>query len=184
MLSFNQDCVTYRSMPFWCPANPLGDPFGGPVMEKVDSLEIAKLLAWAANEGYIEMTSAHDDDLVPWDPEHPEDDLDPNSAVSQKLRAIKETLDGAGLAFNVITCSLHGNKLFRDGGLCNPSAEIRRLARLKVERTLRIGAFLGARHYVYWVARDGFEVPVITEWEHVYDWLAEGLNHVYDYIQE
>ena len=74
--------------------------------------------------------------------------------------------------------------MFRDGGLCNPDPEIRRLATLKVERTLRIGQFFGAKYYIYWVARDGFEVPVITQWDKVYDWLADGLNHVTDYIRE
>lgn len=180
---YNQGCVTQRSMPFWCVANPLSDPFGPAVMPKIDSLDTAKLLAEAAQEGLIEMTAFHDDDLVPWDPTHPEDDLDPSSAVYQKLHAIKAVLDDAGLVVNTATCSLHGNPLFRDGGLTNPDPEIRKLAALKVERTLRIGTFLGARHYVYWVARDGFEVPAATEWAHVYDWLAEGLNHVTDYIE-
>lgn len=170
-------------MPFWCVASPLSDPFGGDVMEVMDSLEVAKILAWACESGYIEATSAHDDDLVPWDPAHLEDDLDPSSAVYAKLHAIKDVLDKAGLSVNAVTCSLHGNPIFRNGGLCNPDPEIRRLATLKVERTLRIGQLLGAKHFVYWVARDGFEVPVITEWEQVYEWLAEGLNHVYDYIQ-
>ena len=90
---FNIDPVTLRSMPFWCVGNPLGDPFGGPVLPKIDSLDVAKLLAGAAKEGLIECTSFHDDDLVPWDPAHLEDDLDPKSAVYAKLREIKKVLD-------------------------------------------------------------------------------------------
>ena len=70
---FNIDPVTLRSMPFWCVGNPLGDPFGGQVLPKIDSLEVAMLLADAAKDGLIEGTSFHDDDLVPWDPEHLED---------------------------------------------------------------------------------------------------------------
>ncbi len=182
-MSYNQDCVTLRSMPFWCVGNPLSDPFGGAVLDKIDSLEVAKIIAWAADAGYIEATSYHDDDLVPWDPANPEDDLDTNGAVHRKLCAIKTILDAAGVSVNASICSLHGHKMFRDGGLCNPDPEVRRLARLKVERTLRIGRFFGAKYYVYWVARDGFEVPSITQWDQVYDWLAEGLNHVYDYIR-
>ena len=76
---FDRYCVTARSMPFWCVQNPLGDPFGGPVQPKQDSLVTAKMLAKACKAGLIEMTSYHDDDLVPWDPAHPEDDLDPKS---------------------------------------------------------------------------------------------------------
>jgi len=182
-MDFNKDCVTKRSMPFWCVGSPLSDPFGGAVMQRLDSLEIAKIIAWAGKQGYVEATSYHDDDLVPWDPANPEDDLDPQSATWKKLRAIKAVLDDAGVEIHASICSLHGNPMFRNGGLCNPDPEIRRFARLKVERTLRIGQFFGAKYYIYWVARDGFEVPVITEWEKVYDWLAEGLNHVYDYIK-
>ena len=179
-----KSCVTMRSMPFWCVGNPLSDPFGGSVMQKIDSTEVAVLLAEAAKEGLIEATSFHDDDLVPWDPANLEDDLDAKSATYKKLRVLKKTLDSAGIKVNAATCSLHGHPLFRDGGLCNPDAKIRALAAAKVKRTLRIGAFLGAKHYIYWVARDGFEVPVITQWDKVYDWLAEGLDTVTDYIAE
>ena len=181
---YNKGCVTQRSMPFWCVGSPLADPFGGGVMEKLDSLEIAKIIAWAGKKGYIEATSYHDDDLVPWDPAHPEDDLDPASPVYKRLRELKAIFDEAGLEVNSSICNLHGHSMFRNGGLCNPDKEIRLLAQKKVERTLRIGQFFGAKYFVYWVARDGFEVPVITKWAKVYDYLAEGLNHVTDYIRE
>lgn len=182
--AYNIKPVTLRSMPFWCVANPLSDPFGGPVLPDIDSLDTARLLAEAAEKGYIEATSFHDDDLVPWDPKNPEDDLDPKSETYAKLRAIKTVLNDAGLKVHMATCSLHGNKIFRRGGLTNPDPKIRALAHKKVERTLRIGAFFGAQYYTYWVARDGFEVPVNVSWDKVYSWLAEGLNGVYDYIKE
>lgn len=175
--------VTFRSMPFWCVGNPLSDPFGGSVLPKIDSLEVARILAEAAQEGLIEMTSFHDDDLVAWDPKNPEDDLDPNSETSKKLKAIKKILDDAGLKINMATCGLHGNSLFRDGGLTNPDPKIRKIARKKVERTIRIGAFFGAKYLTYWVARDGFEVPVAVDWKNVYSWLADALNGAYDYIK-
>jgi xylose isomerase len=181
--AFNIDPVTLRSMPFWCVGNPLSDPFGGAVLPRIDSVQVAKLLAEAAGEGLIEGTSFHDDDLVPWNPDALEDDLDPKSDVYARLRTIKEILGRAGLYINTATCSLHGNSLFRNGGLTNPDPKIRALARKKVQRTLRIGALLGAKYYTYWVARDGFEVPVTVDWKHVYSWLAEGLDGVYDYIK-
>ena len=111
---FDSDCVNMRSMPFWCVANPLSDPFGGPVLEKIDSAQTARLLAEAKKEGQIEATGFHDDDLVPWDPEHPEDDLDPKSAVYAKLHEIKDILDQAGVVMNSAVCSLHGNRIFRN----------------------------------------------------------------------
>lgn len=183
-MKLKKSCVTQRSMPFWCVGSPLSDPFGGAVMQRIDSLEVAGLIAEAVREGLVEATSYHDDDLVPWDPQNTEDDLDKNSEVYKKIRKIKAILDAAGVEVNASICSLHGHSMFRDGGLCNPDPKIRKLAAKKVERTLRIGKVLGAKHYVYWVARDGFEVPAITKWDQVYDWLAEGLNHVTDYIRE
>lgn len=181
--AFNQGPVTLRSMPFWCVGNPLSDPFGGKVLSSISSVETAEILCWAAGEGLIEATSFHDDDLVPWDPKHPEDDLDKNSEVYATLRKIKGMLDKAGLSVNTATCSLHGNPMFRNGGLTNPDPRLRAIARKKVERTIRIGNFFGAKYYTYWVARDGFEVPISVKWDEVYDWLAEGLNHVHDYIK-
>ncbi len=175
--------VTLRSMPFWCVANPLGDPFGGKVLPPIESVQVADLLAEAARAGLIEATSFHDDDLVPWNPEKPDDDLDAQSGTSQILEEVKRRLDQAGLRVNTATCSLHGHALFRRGGLTNPDKAIRRLARLKVERTLRIGSRLGARYFTYWVARDGFEVYAATDWTRVYRWLADGLDHVVEYIK-
>ena len=70
--------------------------FGGPVQPKLDSLEVAQIIADAKTEGLIEMTSYHDDDLVPWDPEHPEDDLDPKSAAcSVRHRCLDRDLPGS-----------------------------------------------------------------------------------------
>ena len=180
---FNTGPVALRSMPFWCVANPLADPFGGRVLSPLESPKVAEILASAAAEGLIEATSFHDDDLVPWDPENPDDDLDADSQAVKTLREVKRILDKAGLAINTATCSLHGHPIFRRGGVANPDPKIRALARKKVERTIRIGAMFGARYFTYWVARDGFEVPLTVDWNHVYDWLAEGLDHVYDYIR-
>lgn len=183
-MDWKNSCVSALSMPFWCVANGLADPFGGQVMPAADSLEVAGLLARAAGEGLITMTSFHDDDLVPWDMEAPEDDLDPASETYHKLRRIKALLDEAGITVNTVTCNLHGNRIFRNGGLANPDPQIRLLARKKVERMIRIGALFGSKHYTYWVARDGFEVPVCTDWQNVYNWIAEGLDHALDYIRE
>ena len=179
---YNVGPVTLRSMPFWCVGNPLGDPFGEIAIDRIDSEEVAKILADAAEEGLIEATSFHDDDLVDWDPKNPEDDLDPKSETYKKLRRIRSTLRKAGIRINMATCALHVNKIFQKGGLTNPDPKLRELARKKVERTLRIGNFFGAKYYTYWVARDGFEVPVTVDWNNVYTWLADGLNAVTDYI--
>lgn len=172
------------SMPFWCVSNPVGDPFGSAVMDRITSLEVCDLLCKAREEKLIELTSAHDDDLVAWDPKHLEDDLDPASPASRTLKAIKEKLDAAELKVAMITCSLHSNPLFRNGGLTNPNPEIRLLAARKVMRTVRIGNSLGAEYLTYWVARDGFECQFSVPWERNFHYLIEGLNLAERYVKE
>jgi len=181
---FGMGPCTARSMPFWCVGNPLSDPFGGAVLERIDSIKVAEIICWAAEQNLIEATSFHDDDLVPWDMANPEDDVDRNSTAYATLQKIKGMLRRSKLFVNTATCSLHGSSIFRNGGLANPDARIRDLARLKVERTIRIGNMLGARYLTYWVARDGFEVAVKVPWKNVFDWLAAALDHSYDYIKQ
>jgi xylose isomerase len=167
-------------MPFW-PIQYSGvDPFGGPILESIDSLETANLICWGAEQGLLEQTSAHDDDLVPWDPVHPDDDLDEKGPVHERIMAIRQKLDQFGVNFHAITCSLHGHPMFRRGGLTNPNEHVREAAKLKVRRTMRIGNKLGAKRIIYWVARDGYEV-LITVPPQSYIWLKQGLNDVTDY---
>jgi xylose isomerase len=172
------------SMPFWCVANPVGDPFGRAIMDRIPSVEVADLLCKAREEKLIDFTSAHDDDLVAWDPHHLEDDQDPSSQASKTLKTIKEKADAAELKFAMITCSLHENPLFRNGGLTNPNPEVRMLAARKVMRTIRIGNYLGADYLTYWVARDGFECQFSVPWERNYRYLLEGLNLAEKYAKE
>ena len=172
------------SMPYWCVENPVGDPFGPPVMDRISSIEATDILCNAKKEGLIDYTSAHDDDLVPWNPATPEDDLDTSSETYRTLSIIKEKLEKAGLEFVMSTCSLHGDPVFRNGGITNPDPRIRLLAAKKVMRALRIGNFLGARYFTYWVARDGFECQFAVPWGKNYEYLIDGLNLVTRYTEE
>jgi xylose isomerase len=172
------------SMPFWCVGNPVGDPFGVSVMDSLSSLEVGDILCWAKKEKLIDFTSAHDDDLVSWDPKNPEDDLDPKSRAYKTLRELKRRMDKVGLPLIMITCNLHTNPVFRNGGLTNPDPEIRILAARKVMRALRIGNFFGAKYSTYWVARDGFETQFAVPWDRCYKYIIEGLNLVTKYARK
>ncbi len=172
------------SMPFWCVGATVKDPFGPTVMDALTSVEVCDILCKARQEKLIDFTSAHDDDLVSWDPGNPEDDLDPGSQTSKTLKAIKEKMDAVELKFTMVTCSLHGDTVFRNGGLTNPNPEIRLLAAQKVMRTIRIGNYLGAEYMTYWVARDGFESQFAVQWENAYRYLMEGLNFAEKYAKE
>jgi len=172
------------SMPFWCVGNTVRDPFGGPVMDGVSSVEVCATLCQARDEGLIDYTSAHDDDLVEWIPSTPHDDLDSSSKTSKTLREIKAMMDKSKLSMKMVTCSLHGNSVFRNGGLTNPDADIRALAAQKVMRTIRIGNFFGAEYLTYWVARDGFECQFAIPWDRCYGYIENGLNLATRYIKE
>jgi xylose isomerase len=84
----------------------------------------------------------------------------------------------------MVTCSLHGDKVFRNGGLTNPDPDIRALAAQKVMRTLRIGNFFGAEYFTYWVARDGFETQFAIDWSKAYKYIENGLNLAARYAKE
>jgi xylose isomerase len=84
----------------------------------------------------------------------------------------------------MVTCSLHGNPVFRNGGLTNPNPEVRLLAARKVMRTIRIGNSLGAEYLTYWVARDGFECQFAVPWERNFRYLIEGLNLAERYMKD
>src|SRR5512142_1795412 len=102
------------SMPFWCVGNRVRDPFGGDVMDGVTSLDVCATLCRARDQGLIDYTSAHDDDMVAWDPNSPQDDLDPSSGTRKTLESLKAMLDQSKLPLKMVTCSLHGDSVFRN----------------------------------------------------------------------
>lgn len=172
------------SMPYWCVANPVGDPFGPHVLDRLDSLQVTDILCEAGRKKLIDFTAAHDDDLVVWDPAHETDDRESGSGTSAVLYSIKDKLGEAGLTFKMISCDLHSNPVFRNGGLTNPDPRVRLLAAKKVMRALRIGHFLGAEYFTYWVARDGFETQFAIPWGRNYDYLMDGLNLAARYVEK
>lgn len=172
------------SMPYWCVGNPVGDPFGPGVLDRLGPVDLTDLLCEARRDGLIELTSAHDDDLVPWDPAREDDDTDHDSRTFRALDTMKNKLEKAGLKFTMVTCNLHGDPVFRNGGIANPDPRVRALAAKKVMRSLRIGNFLGAEYFTYWVARDGFETQFAVPWGRNYDYLVQGLNLAARYAKE
>ncbi len=172
------------SMPYWCVANPVGDPFGPGVMDGISSIEVTDILCDAKRDGLIDFTSAHDDDLVPWDPYNENDITEQGSEAYKTLKMIKEKMEGVNLVFKMATCGLHGNPVFRNGGLTNPDPRIRLLAAKKIMRALRMGDFLGAEYFTYWVARDGFETQFSVPWGRNYKYIIDGLNLVTRYASD
>jgi xylose isomerase len=157
-----------------------GDPFGGPIIDGLSPLEGLRILSWAKRDCLIDLFSAHDDDLMHWDPKDPEDYLKPGP-IHEQIAAIKEVMSEAQLPMHMITCSLHGHPLFAAGGFTNRDPAIRLLAMKKALRCAWIGDQLGASTITYWVARDGFESPCTVNQSlksGPYVWLKQALDRV------
>jgi hypothetical protein len=152
------------SMPYWPERCSGSDQFGPSIIGEADSgvMAATKRLCGLKKEGLIDFTSAHDDDLFPFDPKNPFDYLNPNSPIHSQLWGIKKLLDKAGLQFHMITCSLHGPAFCANGGFTNADPKKRWLATQKALRAAWIGNFFGAETVTYWVARDGFESTLST----------------------
>ena len=101
--------------------------------------------------------------------------------TSKSLKAIKTKLERGGIHFKMIGCALHVDPVFRNGGIANPDPRIRALAAQKIMRALRIGSFLGAEYFTYWVARDGFETQFAVPWSQVHGYIQGALNLVNRY---
>ena len=168
-----------RSGALWTILYRGSDPFGGAVLPIMEVLRALSILIWAKLQGLIDCFSAHDDDLVGWDPSDPEDYLRPASPMRIRLAVIKFLVDTFKMPMHMITCSLHGHTIFTAGGFTNRDAAIRMLAIKKALRAAWIGNYLGAEYITYWVARDGEESIIcdaIDSKGNAYVWLKQALN--------
>ncbi|MFA5184140.1 MAG: TIM barrel protein [Patescibacteria group bacterium] len=157
------------------------DPFGGPVLNGLSAIEGLNILGEAKIRGIIDLFSAHDDDLVDYDPDDPSDYLNPKSKIHEQIAEIKKAMANYALPMHMITCSLHGHPIFTAGGFTNRNPKIRALAKQKAARCAWIGNELGATMVTYWVARDGLELPITVNPDPgncPYTWLQEGLNSI------
>ena len=153
-------------------------------MDRIPPWKWRDLLCKAREEKLIDFTSAHDDDLVAWDPHHLEDDLDPSEPRVEDPEDHQGKARRRGAEVHDGHLQPPREPVFRNGGLSNPNPEVRMLAARKVMRTIRIGNFLGAEYLTYWVARDGFECQFAVPWERNYRYLIDGLNLVERYAKE
>lgn len=173
------------SMPVWPLLYRGSDPFGGPVMDGITGIQALELIGEAVENGWIQYTSFHDDDILDWDPADPEDYLKKNSPIHKKIADLKKVLDDGKIKVNMMTGNLHAHPLFTNGGFANPDPFTRALALKKAIRAAWIGKQLGAKRITYWVARDGYEVMPATPFKGYsevkdgpYQWIAFALNVV------
>ncbi len=76
------------------------------MLDKLDSLDVAKIIADAGRFGLINATGCHHG-LVLWNIDQPEDDHTPTSFACKRLRKIKAVLDKACVSVNFSINTVH-----------------------------------------------------------------------------
>lgn len=168
MAAFKPDPKYKFTFGLWTVGNPGGDPFGGPVREKISPVEIANLLGEVGAYG----VNFHDNDLVPIDATAAERD--------QIVRDFQKALRNNGLKVPMATTNLFSAPVFKDGAFTSNNAKVRAYAIQKTMRAMELGAEFGAKIYVFWGGREGVEsdatknpVDAIKRFREAIDFLCE-----------
>ena len=153
----------------WTVANRGRDPFGDVVRPTLAPPYIVERLSalgvWGVN--------LHDNDLVPFD------------ATPQERERIvsefKRALDATGMVVPMATTNLFYHPIFRDGAFTSSDARVRAFALQKTMRSMDLGAELGAKVYVFWGGREGFETGAAKDPREALKHVREALNFLYEY---
>ncbi|MDX9868957.1 MAG: TIM barrel protein [Kiritimatiellia bacterium] len=144
------------------------DPFGPAVR---DTLSFARKLKQFKPLGF-DAVQFHDDDAVPG-----LNDLN-GAAVVQQAKALKNMLDGEGLAAEFVAPRLWEDPRTIDGGYTANDPACRTYA---IERSLRaidIANALGTKLIVLWLAREGTYVRESKDSKRSVDYLVEAVNRM------
>src|SRR3712207_3629395 len=110
----------------------------------------------------------HDDDLIP-----------PGSSSTERTRIIngfKGALEETSLVVPMVTTSLFGDPVFKDGAFTSNDRSVRRYAVRKVMRNMDLAAELGAQLYVFWGGREGSEVDFAKDVRAALDRYREAID--------
>jgi len=168
MASYDPDPKMKFTFGLWTVGNIGRDPFGGPVREVIDPVQICNLLGEVGAYG----VNFHDNDLVPIDAtEQQRNDI---------VKAFKKALKDNGLVVPMATTNLFGDPAFKDGAFTSNNARVRAYAIQKTMRAMDLGAECGAKIYVFWGGREGTEsdatknpVDAIKRFREAIDFLCE-----------
>jgi xylose isomerase len=135
----------------WTVGNPGRDPFGGPVRESPDPVELvaglAEIGAWGVN--------LHDNDLIPF-----------GSSATERDRIVgrfKDAVRRHGLVVPMTTCNLFSHPVFKDGAFTANDADVRAFALRKCMDALDLAHDLGSRTFVFWGGREGVETDACRD---------------------
>jgi xylose isomerase len=119
--------------------------------------------------------SLHDDDLVPFGSSAAERDR----IVASFARAVAD----AGMCVPMTTVNLFTQPVFKDGALTAADPAVRRFALRKAIGAIDIGAELGAKIFVLWGGREGFETAAARDPRVALERYREGVDFLCEYVR-
>ena len=127
------------------------DPFGSAVRDHKTPAELVYLLGEVGAYG----VNFHDNDLVPIDATPARRD--------QIVRDFKAALKQTGLVVPMATTNLFSEAIFKDGAFTSNDSKVRAYALQKTMNAIDLGVELGAKIYVFWGGREGYESLLNTD---------------------
>jgi xylose isomerase len=154
----------------WTVGNVGRDPFGSPVREPMDPVELVHLLAEVGAYG----VNFHDNDLVPIDATRKERD--------KIVADFKHALDETGLVVPMATTNLFYDPVFKDGAFTSNDAKVRAFALQKTMNAIDLGVEVGAKIYVFWGGREGTETDASKDPLESIKRSREAMNFLCEYV--
>jgi xylose isomerase len=160
------------SFGLWTVGNTGGDPFGFPVRDPLDPVELVHLLAEVGAYG----VNLHDNDLVP---------IDATAAERDRIvRRFKAALRQTGLVVPMATTNLFSEPIFKDGAFTSNDPKVRAYALQKTLKAIDLGVELGAGVYVFWGGREGTESDATKDPLAAIKRSREAINFLCNYVLE
>jgi xylose isomerase len=164
------------------------DPFGAPTMvrewaQPTDEMEAAEWTMVATFQICKRLGldyCFHDEDIAPRGASLTEyrSNLDHMAEFAYGL----QQHTGVGLRWN--TSNMFSDPRFAHGAATNPDATVLAHAGAQVKKMIEVGKYLGAKNYVFWGGREGYETLLNTDMGREQAHLARFLHMAVDYAKE
>jgi xylose isomerase len=148
-----------------------GDPYG-------PNTRPAKDFAWKLERfrtGGFDAVMFHDDDVVP------EIDSKSSETILREARAVREAVEDAGMAVEMVAPRLWFSAMTVDGGFTSNDAAARRYALDRSLQTIDIADALGTELIVLWLAREGTYVRESKSYRRSLELLVEAVDRLLAY---
>jgi len=178
------------SVCYWHTFRGVGlDPFGGPTISRSwddgsDTVENAKQRLQVAFEFMSKLGNKfwtfHDRDIAPEGSSLAETNANLDQVVELAAKLMKET----GIELLWATCNLFSCPRYMNGAASNPNAHVTAYAAAQVKKGLEIAKKLGAKNFVFWGGREGYNSLLNTNLKLEMDNMANFFKMVVAYKKQ